>query len=199
MCTDHESRDRRLELVGRLATGHRSQSTPDSEGALARAAVRRNIGLARRHGRGIAGRIAGNVVDRFVHETDGTVTHQDLHTASVATAGSHPDVLNTLQGAPLGSGRSQAGTAVGSGGNRHGTVVGVTASPAFARQRIRRRRHEAVRGVFPVDNTSLASSRSRSRCHILSTSQDIVDVARVAEIALSHRDGVARSIQKISF
>ena len=102
MRTDYESRNRRLELVGRFATGHRAQSSPNTEGALTRTAVRGESGLPRITWGRRTNRRAGDVVDRLVHESDGTVSHHHLHTTGVAAAGGDPHGTIVLQGGPTG-------------------------------------------------------------------------------------------------
>ena len=75
MRTDYELRNRRLELVGGFATGHRAQSSPNTEGTLARTTVRGESGLARVTWGRRANRGGGDVVQRFIHESHGTVSH----------------------------------------------------------------------------------------------------------------------------
>ena len=119
MRTDRGSRNRRLELVGGFATGHRAQRTPNTEGALTSTTVRGVSGLARVTWSRHANRGTGDVVDRFIDESHGTVSHQNLHATRMATAGGEITVVLGLQIGPTGAVRVHARTAVRRGRDRH--------------------------------------------------------------------------------
>lgn len=198
MSTDHGSRNRRLELVGGFATGHRAQRTPNTEGALASTTVRGVSGLARVTWSRHANRGTGDVVDRFIHESHRTVSHQNLHATGVAAAGGEPTAVGCLQIGPTGVVCGHARTAVRRGRNRHGAVVRVPTCPTLAHHWICRSGRETRRlRVLTIRDAGLANVWSSGGGLILSSSEDVTDVTGITQIAFGHGDRVARPIQNV--